>query len=145
MSHRSPRAQRGFTLMELMVVTAIVAILAAIAYPTYTTYTQRARRSDAMNTMTSMAQQLERCYSQSFSYAGCAQVPAGTSKSTNNYYSIVLTVAAAGNSWSMTATPNGPPQNADTTCASFTLTSGGGQSATNSGGTSTTSTCWQSS
>ncbi len=135
------RMQSGFTLIEIITVVTIIGILAAVAYPSYLSYGQRAKRSDATGSMTFMAQQLERCYSQNFTYAGCAQVPVGTSASTGTYYNIVLTVPTA-SSYTMVATPNGPPQNSDTQCASFTMTSGGGESALNSGGADNTTTCW---
>jgi len=138
---RHRRRQAGFTLIEIIVVVTIISILAAIAYPSYISYAQTAKRSDAISGMTFMAQQLERCYSQNFTYAGCAQVPAGVSQSNNKYYNINLTITGA-SSYTLVATANGPPQSADTQCASFTMTSGGGQSALNSGGADATTTCW---
>ena len=137
-------AQAGFTLLELLTVVTIIGVLAAIAYPSYLGYTRRANRSDATTSMTFMAQQLERCYSQNFSYQGCAQVPVGNSNSRNNHYTITLTVPAA-SSFTLVATPTGAannPQNADTDCASFTMTSGGAQSALNGGGADSTAICW---
>lgn len=143
MTHRClATGQRGFTLIELMSVMAIVAVLAAIAYPSYMDYAHRAKRTDAMSTMTFMAQQLERCYSQNFSYAGCVQVPAGAAASKNNYYTITVAVGALGATYSLTAVPNGAPQNGDKDCQSFTMTSGGAQTAANGGGADTTTTCW---
>ena len=138
------RPQAGFTLLELLATVAIIGILAAIAYPSYLNYTRTANRSDATTSMTFMAQQLERCYSQNFSYQGCAQVPVGTSNSRNNHYTITLTVPAA-STFTMVATPTAAPNNtqtADTDCASFTMTSGGGQTALNAGGADSTTTCW---
>ena len=47
-SIKSPRAQSGFTLIELMIVVAIVGILAAIAVPAYQDYITRARVSEGL-------------------------------------------------------------------------------------------------
>jgi type IV pilus assembly protein PilE len=137
---------RGFTLVELMVTVAIVGILAAIAYPSYISYVRRSNRTDATQAAMAAAQALQRCYSQNFSYANSASTPcpmvAGTTSSSNGYYSVVIAIPAA-TSYTIKATPvSGKPQAADTQCASFTLLSTGQQSAVNSGGTDTSQTCW---
>lgn len=138
----SRRRQAGFTLIEIITVVSIIAILTAIAYPSYMSYSYRAKRSDATNTMTFLAQQLERCYSQNFTYAGCAQVPVGVTNSNGTWYNVTLALTNGGAGYTMVAIPNGLPQAHDTDCASFTMTSGGGQSALNSGGADNTATCW---
>ena len=68
--------KNGFTLVELMITVGIVAILAAIAIPSYSAYVMRSNRTDATRTMVADAQALERCYSQTFTYLGCAPLPA---------------------------------------------------------------------
>lgn len=60
--------QHGFTLIELMIAVAIVGILAAIALPSYERYVDRGYRTQAQAALREMAQQLERRYSQTFSY-----------------------------------------------------------------------------
>ena len=146
---QTPRAD-GFTLVELMITVAIIAILAAIAYPSYTSFVRRSNRTDATRVAMADAQALQRCYSQNFSYSNSATTPcsmtAGTTTSPSGYYSIVIAIPAAGvpaPSYSIIATPlAGHPQTADTQCAQFTLLSTGLQTATNSGGTDTSQTCW---
>ena len=146
---QTPRAV-GFTLVELMITVAIIAVLAALAYPSYTSFVRHSNRTDATRVVMADAQALQRCYSQNFSYSNSATTPcsivAGTTTSPAGYYSIVIAMPAAGvpaPSYSIVATPlAGHPQAADTQCAQFTLLSTGLQTATNSGGTDASQTCW---
>jgi type IV pilus assembly protein PilE len=127
--------KNGFSLIELIVAMGIVGILAAIAIPAYTSYTKTANRSDAVRSMTYDAQALERCYSQSFTYIGCA--PAASSTSAQGYYTITVTPTA--NSFTILATPLKAPQTNDSACTSFTLNNAGTQGGTGSAGYAT---CW---
>ncbi|KUJ87099.1 MAG: type IV pilin [Halomonas sp. 54_146] len=86
--HPSPgrsymNGQRGFTLIELMIVVVIVGIIASIAYPSYTRYVQKSMRTDAHAGLMQAASVLERCYTRSYSYAGCNDVP--TTSPDGNY------------------------------------------------------------
>jgi type IV pilus assembly protein PilE len=134
--------KNGFTLVELMITVAIVAILAMIAVPSYQQYVRRANRTDATKTMTLDAQALERCYSQSFTYVGCAAAVAGALPSPNGKYTVTIEVpdpAVAAPSYFIRAVPLSPDQVADTACTSFTLNTAGAQGGT---GTSNAQTCW---
>jgi type IV pilus assembly protein PilE len=138
---RQVSAQNGFSLIELMITVSIVAILAAIAIPSYTSFTRSTNRTDATKAMTFDAQALERCYSQNFTYIGCAAAPAGTANSSQGFYSITIATPTA-SSFTITAVPIQPPQIGDSACASFSLNSAGTQQAQTSGGTSNTQACW---
>ena len=54
-----PRADRGFSLIELMIAVAIVAILASIATPLYTDAQLRARRSEVFVNLKGIAEAQE--------------------------------------------------------------------------------------
>lgn len=47
LAKRPPRANVGFTLVELMIVLVIIAILAAIAYPAYARFITKGNRDEA--------------------------------------------------------------------------------------------------
>ena len=132
---------RGFSLIELVVTMGIIALLAAIAYPSYINYTRRGYRTDATRNLMQMAQALERCYTQGFTYIGCAAVPAGTANTPQKYYKITVATPSA-SQYTLTAVPNGEPQIGDLPCQTFTLTSAGVQTALDSTGADDTGRCW---
>ncbi len=61
--------QSGFTLIELMIAVAVIAILAAIAIPGYQGYVERSLRADAHAGLNVAAGELERCYTEHYSYS----------------------------------------------------------------------------
>ena len=133
--------KNGFSLVELMIVVAIVAILAMIAIPSYTSFMRTSNRTDATKTMIFDAQALERCYSQSFTYVGCAAAPVGAAATTMGFYTLTIAVPTA-SSYTITAVPLKAPQTGDSACASFTLNSAGTQYAANSSSVANTQACW---
>jgi type IV pilus assembly protein PilE len=133
--------RNGFTLVELMITVAVVSILAMIAVPSYTQYIRRGNRTDATKTLILDAQALERCYSQTFAYAGCAGFLPGSVPSPQGKYTVTITIpdpAVAAPSFLITAVPLAPSQQADTPCQSFTVNTAGAQGATPGGAP----TCW---
>jgi type IV pilus assembly protein PilE len=140
--------KNGFTLVELMITVAVVAILAMIAIPSYTRYVKRANRTDATKTMTLDAQALERCYSQTFLYTGCAGAAVGTQASPQGKYNVTIAVpdtvtpGAPAASYLITAVAVSPDQLSDTACRTFTLNTANTQTASDSGGGANTQVCW---
>jgi type IV pilus assembly protein PilE len=137
--------RNGFTLVELMITVAVVAILAMIAIPSYTQYIKRANRTDATKTLTLDAQALERCYSQTFSYAACPGAAAAAATSIEGQYTVTITIpdpAQPAPSFIISAVPLTPTQLADTPCALFTLNTANTQYAQTSAAAANTQICW---
>jgi type IV pilus assembly protein PilE len=147
----------GFTLIELVVTMLIVAVLVAVAVPSYRSYALRAHRTDAKAALLDLASLEERYFSTSNLYTNSA---ANLGYGTNawpitigsGYYQVNMPVIVLATA--PTATTSGAPstyqltavaigtQTQDTACETFTVTSGGVRSATSSGGTDNTATCW---
>lgn len=134
---------RGVTLMELMIVIVVIGILASIAVPSYRNYVVRAQRTDAMSALLRVAAAQEKFYLQNNMYADddalADDPPAGLGipGTENGWYTLAITSTDLTRNFTVTATPvSGGAQANDSHCASFSLTSAGAKSATNTD-------CWR--
>ena len=133
----------GFTLIELMIVIVILAVIAAIAIPSFFAQVQKARRSDAKQALFDVAAKLEQYYADNKGYPTVANMTSlgyggVTFTSNEGYYTIGFNGVPTATSYSIQAVPIAP-QDADTDCATFRLSSLGIKSIT---GTSTVDRCW---
>lgn len=60
----------GFSLVEIMVVVAIIGIIGAVAYPSYQGYIQDTLRAQAVADLQLCAMEMDRFYSNGFTYVG---------------------------------------------------------------------------
>ncbi|MEQ1579794.1 MAG: type IV pilin protein [Steroidobacteraceae bacterium] len=145
--HTKPLATRfrmqGVTLIELMIVIVIIGILSAIAVPSYRNYVIRAQRTDAMSALLRVAAAQEKFYLQNNTYAdndALADAPPaglGINGTENGWYNLAITSGDLTREFTVTATPvSGGAQATDSHCDSFSLTSAGAKSATNTD-------CWR--
>ncbi len=158
-SYPNPRrrpSMRGFTLIELMITVLVLAILSVIAIPIYEHQIAESRRTDARTAVLELAAREERYYATNNAYTDIpADLGYGTAQSPvqwpvtvgSGYYEVTATVPdpnIAAPSFLITAVPvpGGTQAQEDTSCASFTVDSTGAQAATDSSGSSSTSTCW---
>jgi type IV pilus assembly protein PilE len=156
--HRSRSRLAGFTLIELMVTMVIAAVLLSIAIPAYNSYVLKSHRTDAKSALVDLASLEERYFSTQNTYTSVPSQLGYTGGAVpftvgSGYYNITgitvigavapTTTTSAGTpaSYSITATAIGN-QVQDTACATFTITSGGVQTAATSGGVANNAACW---
>ena len=128
LSNQGRRKMHGFTLIELMIVVAVIAIITAIAVPSYQRQVMRSKRSDALVALQQVAAAQERFYAINSRYSTNADPFAATDDidSPEALYTVAVDINAAGTTYTATASPaDGGSQEADTHCASFTLTNTG--------------------
>jgi type IV pilus assembly protein PilE len=144
----------GFTLIEMMITVVIVAILASIAIPTYTAQVLKAHRTEARTAILDLAGREERILSVSNAYSavptdvGYAGTTWGTGLTVGSgYYSVLVQApdpgfAGTSPSFVITATAIGN-QTGDASCASFSVNQIGQQMSVDSGGATSSTTCWK--
>lgn len=142
---------KGFTLVEVLVAVVIVGILATIAVPSYQNYLLRNNRATVKRVLTDLVTRQEAQFLRARRYADSLQTlvssnsatatelwvePSGTlrnASTTASRYKVTLSCTASGSnpcqSFSLRADAINA-QTRDSTCATLTLTSIGGRTAT---------------
>jgi type IV pilus assembly protein PilA len=113
MSTRIQRNKKGFTLIELMIVVIIIGILAALAIPRFQNATTKAKESEAKTILKQIYTFQEAYRQETGGYS--ANLPAiGFVAPTNAKYVYAID-AAAGATFTASATPDGTDANLVTT------------------------------
>ncbi len=141
----------GFTLIELLVVLLVIGILTGIAVPSYRSHVLRANRTEGRAALLALATAQEKFYLECHRYADrldpaleadCeAQRLPFAARSERGYYQLAIT-SADETGWSATATPAGPPQDADARCQRLRLDGTGHTSALDAVNAESSRECW---
>jgi len=141
----------GFTLIELLVVLLVIGILAGIAVPGYRSHVLRANRGDGRSALLALATAQEKFYLECHRYASELDPALGADceaqrlpfpvRSERGFYELTVT-DADGNGWSASATPTGPPQDADARCQRLQMDGGGHRSAVDADAVNSSLECW---
>lgn len=123
MPSRKAAAVRGFTLIEVMITVVIIGILASVAYPSYIEYVARGHRTQLKGQMVAAQQWMERYYSERYFYGDDASATANSAFANQGFaqsppsgegaarYTLGVSVAAAGQTYTITATRMGTMSN----------------------------------
>ena len=135
---------RGITLFELLVVLVLVGVLAAIAFPTFRQHTLRVNRAEGMSALLQVQSAEESHYLRHGTYTASvtAAPPSGlglSAASASNKYSLAVALAADGQSYIATATPEGG-QAADLDCLAFSVDARGRRAVSGPAGSQR---CWR--
>jgi type IV pilus assembly protein PilE len=89
---RRPRAQGGFTLIEVMITVAIVAILGMVAMPSYRDYVMRGHLADASNGLAAVRADMERHFQDNRTYAtvGTFVTPCATTNAATRTFNLFV-------------------------------------------------------
>jgi type IV pilus assembly protein PilE len=133
-----PDKTRGFTLIELMIVVAILAIVVAVGYPSYLEQVKKSRRAEGMGQLLELADRMERAYSDSGTYpTSVSEVYVATTD--GGFYTLSI-VTANNISFIVSAAPTSVGNQNTDKCDTFTLTSLGEKSVSDS---SLNDYCWK--
>jgi type IV pilus assembly protein PilE len=143
---RTPGHAAGFTLIELLIAVTILGVISAYAFSSYQKSIQKSGRAEAKAAVTQTAAALEQWRFAHSTYVASAvasvyTTSAYTPKTPNQFYTVTITASASTYTISASALSTAR-QYKDTDCRTFTLNNLGIQAAKNSGGTTTTTTCW---
>ena len=143
--HSHPRAQRGFTLIELMIVVAIVAALSALALPAYTDFIRRGQVAEAGVFLADYRIKMEQYYQDYKNYGTSACVDGSNAPSWANfaaasgkYFSFTCSLPATG-TYLITATG----VNGRAVGHAYTINQNNNQTTTAFKGASVTANCWR--
>jgi type IV pilus assembly protein PilE len=103
--------QLGFSLIELMIVVAIIAVLSVIAYPTYVRSVREGRRGQAKADLVTLANNMERCFTQTNTYVGCTLAYNTTTINNTVFYNLQLVPAPTATTFTIQAVPQADQAN----------------------------------
>lgn len=138
-----PRAQRGYTLLELMIAVVVVAILSTLAVNAYSSTVARSRRAAVQSYMQDLANRQEQLLLDARAYAtstASPPMPVAPDDVVGHYVvGISANNAATPPSFTITATPAGRQAATDTRCGTLSLNQAGTRTES---GTATVADCW---